>query len=123
MSKDKKGIMKMQTDPSASDEIKKAIGAKIQGIRNKLGQSASVVASGLGITREALTHIENGRNNINAVQLWKLACLFGCEIDNFFPSIPEGFSLSKVDLRLLAKEDLKAPEWAERLLNNSKNKK
>jgi transcriptional regulator with XRE-family HTH domain len=122
MLKQKKVKIETQEHSSASDEVKKSVGAKIQDIRNKLGQSASTVASRLDVSREALTHIETGRNNINAVQLWTLACLFGCEINDFFPNVPEGFSLSKLDLKLLAKEDEKAPEWAERLVNKGKNK-
>lgn len=106
----------------ATVELRKAIGRKIKGIRKQIGHSAELVAGELGITREALTHIETGRNNITAVSLWKLACLFNCKISDFFPTIPGGYSLSKVDLTLLAREDERAAEWAKKLFKTEKIK-
>lgn len=101
-------------------EIRESIGRRIQEMRGKLGLSASRIAEELGISREAITHIETGRNNISAVSLWKLAVLFKCDPRDFFPAVPDGYALTKVDLRKLAQEDEKAPEWAERLFGNKK---
>ena len=113
----KKGtINKEWTSPDS--EIKKGIGRKVQEIRKKQNHSAARVAAELGMTREALTQIETGRNNVNAVLLWKLACLLGCKTENFFPIIPRGFSLSKIDLQSIAKEDEKAVMWAKDLFKN-----
>jgi transcriptional regulator with XRE-family HTH domain len=66
----------------------------------------------------ALTHIEKGRNNINAVQLWKLACIFGCEPSDFFPPIPKGFALTNFDYQKIAREDEKAEGWARELFSD-----
>lgn len=106
---------------STDREIRKDIGKKIREMRDKLGQSASRIATELGISREAVTHIETGRNNISAVSLWKLATLFNCDISDFFPTIPDGFALTKVDLHKVAQEDKNAAKWVAKLFK-SKNK-
>jgi len=99
----------------AEDAVRKAIGKKIREMRDKLGHSALRIANKLSISREAITHIETGRNNISAVALWKLATLFNCDIQDFFPSIPDGFALTKVDLQKVAQEDESAADWAKKL--------
>ena len=104
---------------ATNDEIRKEIGRKIKEMRNKLGQSASRIATELGISREAVTHIETGRNNISAVSLWKLATLFNCDINDFFPTIPNGYALTKVDLHKVAQEDKNAAKWAEKLFKKT----
>jgi len=96
-------------------EIKKAVGKKIREMRDKLGHSASRIATELGMSREAITHIETGRNNISAVGLWKLAVLFKCDLDDFFPTVPDGYALTKVDLHKIAQEDEQAAVWAQNL--------
>lgn len=99
----------------AEEEVKKEIGKKIQEMRKKLGQSAARIAEELDISREAVTHIETGRNNIKAVALWKLAILFNCDIKDFFPIVPDGYALTEVDLHKVAQEDEKAADWAKKL--------
>ncbi len=96
-------------------EIRIEIGKKIREMRDKLGHSASRIAEELGISREAITHIETGRNNISAVSLWKLAVLFKCDVEDFFPTVPDGYALTKVDLHKIAQEDERAAIWAENL--------
>jgi transcriptional regulator with XRE-family HTH domain len=96
----------------AEDEVRKAIGKKIREMRDKLGLSALRVSTELNISREAITHIETGRNNISAVALWKLAVLFNCDIEDFFPNIPDGYALTKVDLQKVAQENESAADWA-----------
>lgn len=96
-------------------EIRQEIGKKIREMRDKLRHSAASIAEKIGISREALTHIETGRNNITATSLWKLAVLFHCDVEDFFPDVPDGYAISKVDLSLLAQEDEKAAKWAEKL--------
>lgn len=114
----------MNKDEKTLTEVREAIGQKIQEIRKRAGHSAKRVAKELNMTREALTQIETGRNNANAVFLWRLAYLFNCKIEDFFPNVPSGFSLNKVDLRLLAQEDERAPAWAQKLqkVSNKENK-
>ncbi|MDO8571897.1 MAG: helix-turn-helix transcriptional regulator [bacterium] len=100
-------------------EIRKVIGKKIKEMRNKLGLSALRVADELHVSREAITHIETGRNNISAVALWKLAILFDCDVNDFFPTIPDGYALTKVDIHKVAQEDERAAEWAEKLFRKT----
>ena len=120
----KRQRFKMNKDDKTLTEVRETIGHKIQEIRKRSSHSAEKVAKALNITREALTQIETGRNNANAVLLWRLAYLFNCKVEDFFPNVPSGFSLNKVDLRLLAKEDERAPEWAQKLqkISNKENK-
>lgn len=112
----KKKKVKIDDREIAADEIKREIGKKTRELRNSLGLSAQTVADHLHISREAVTHIENGRNNISAVFLWELATLFGCDIKDFFPELPDGYAITRVDLRKVAQEKgEKAAVWAERL--------
>lgn len=104
----------------AEIELKKCIGKKISEMRNKLGYSALTVSEHLGISRVAVTQIETGRNNISAVALWKLATLFNCEISDFFPDVPDGYALTKVDVRKVAQENKDAAVWAEKIFNKEK---
>lgn len=100
----------------AEDEIRTEIGKRISEMRRKLGLSAKRVADELQISREAVTHIETGRNNITAVSLWKLATLFDCDIVDFFPDVPDGYALTKVDTRKIEQEaGEKAARWARQL--------
>lgn len=109
----------IQEDHSTPDEqIRESVGRKIKQERDRRNQSADRIAKRLGISRVALTHIEKGRNNINAVQLWKLACIFGCEPLEFFPPIPKGFALTNFDYKKIAREDEKAEEWARNLFSD-----
>lgn len=109
----KKGTI---TDSEATDdEIREYVGSKIREMRKKLGHTAQRIADELGISREAITHIETGRNNISAVSLWKLATLFNCDFDDFFPTVPDGYALTKVDIHKIAQQDQRAAEWAEKL--------
>src|SRR3989344_3927017 len=75
----------------ADDDLKKYIGRQIASIRKGSDLTARQVAERLKVSRETLTQIETGRNNPTALMLWKLACLFQCEVSDFFPQIPEGF--------------------------------
>ena len=110
----------MPADGKTDKEIRESIGSRIQEIRTKLKQTARRVAEELGVSRVTLTQIERGQNNVNAVTLWKLACLFNCEIADFMPTIPKGYGLSRVDLDLLRRENERSVGWAKRLFPNRK---
>jgi len=119
--KKKKAIINKIDIEAADKEIKKTVGRTIKEMRGKLGLSARTVADNLNMSREAVTQIETGRNNVSAVNLWKLATLFNCEIKDFFPAVPDGYAITKVDIRKIAKENgEKAAEWAEKLFKNKK---
>lgn len=119
LKKKKSDIMKPRK--ATYEEIKKAIGQKIKQERNRRGQSARTVAEKLQMDRVSFTHIENGRNNINAVKLWELACVFGCNPSDFLPPIPEGYALTTMDYEKIAKEDENAAKWAEEMFSGEFN--
>lgn len=97
-------------------EIRKEIGGRIAEMRRQRHLSARHVAEKLDMSREAITHIETGRNNISAVSLWKLATLFDCDFDDFFPDVPDGYALTKVDTSKIRQEGgEKAERWAKTL--------
>lgn len=116
--KKKKSDIIQEEHSTPSDQIRESVGRKIKQERDRRDQSAERIAKRLGISRVALTHIEKGRNNINAVQLWKLACIFGCEPSDFFPPIPKGFALTNFDYQKIAREDEKAEGWARELFSD-----
>ncbi|SRR6266513_1044826 len=100
-------------------EIREAIGARIAEIRRKRKLSARLVGEKLKISREAVTHIETGRNNVTALALWKLATLFHCDIKDFFPDVPDGYGLTKIDTDKIAQEGgQKAARWAKELFGS-----
>ena len=103
-------------DACIEREIREAIGSRISELRRKRKLSARLVGEKLGVSREAITHIETGRNNITAIALWKLATLFRCDIKDFFPDVPDGYGLSKVDTDKIAEEGGRsAADWARQL--------
>lgn len=109
---------KNPTIDQADSEIRETIGLRIKQVRQQRHLPAKTVASKLGMSRSALTLIESGRNNVNAVTLWKICCLLGCKIDEFFPELANGYSLSKRDLALLEREDKKVVRWAKDLFGD-----
>lgn len=103
-------------DACIEREIREAIGSRISELRRKRKLSARLVGEKLGVSREAITHIETGRNNITAIALWKLATLFRCDIKDFFPDVPDGYGLTKVDTDKIAEEGGRsAADWARQL--------
>jgi transcriptional regulator with XRE-family HTH domain len=102
-------------------EIRAEVGRRIADMRRKLGLSARRVSELLGMSREAVTHIETGRNNITAVSLWKLATLFHCDVSNFFPTVPDGYALTSVDTQKVEQEaGEQAARWAKQLFARPK---
>jgi transcriptional regulator with XRE-family HTH domain len=72
------------------------------------------------MSRQNLTHIETGRHHINAVNLWKLACLFECSPSEFFPDIIKGYGLNRSDLCKVKKIEPNAVEWAKEMFGEKK---
>lgn len=106
---------------TAEVEIRVEIGRRIAEMRRKLGLSARRVAEELGVSREAVTHIETGRNNLSAVSLWKLATIFHCDIKDFFPDVPDGYALTKVDTHKIEQAGgEKAAKWANDLFGKKR---
>lgn len=115
---------KVESDASDIEkEIRQEIGGRIAELRRKRKLSARLVGEKLKISREAVTHIETGRNNITANALWKLATLFHCDIMDFFPDVPDGYGLTKIDTDKIAQEGgQKAARWAKDLFGIKKKK-
>ncbi|MDP2598862.1 MAG: helix-turn-helix transcriptional regulator [Candidatus Liptonbacteria bacterium] len=120
--KNKKGVILKKEDvldpkARATKELRQEIGKRIQEVRKRSGLTARKISEQLGITREALTQIETGRNNVNATMLWKLAGLLGCEVTYFFPPIPKEYSLTSADVARVRKIDERAAAWAKTIFN------
>lgn len=114
--------MKKKNKKPAEEKVKKEIASNIKRSRRSTRNylTAKTVADKLGISRVAYTHIENGKNHINGVTLWKLSVLFGCNIEEFFPTTPDGFELSPKDVENIKKKDEEAVHWAEELWGPTK---
>lgn len=116
----------IKTDPFddkklAAKQLQANIGRRIQNIRRDSRLTARQVADGLQITRAALTLIETGRNSVNAVMLWRLAGLLGCDIGDFFPSPPKEYRLTQYDVQKISKIDPGAAEWSKVLFSKKQN--
>lgn len=113
-------MKRKETKMKDSDrDMREMISDRIQKERNHKGLSAETVAEHLKISRSALTQIETGRNNINAVTLWKLATLFGCGIEKFFPPTFSDHTLTDLDIEKL--ESDRAAEFAKKCFPNIRN--
>lgn len=108
----------------ASSKVKQEIASNIKRVRRSLRNylTAEAVAEKLHISRVAYTQIENGKNNVTGVTLWKLSVLFGCDIKEFFPATPNGYELSPKDIEAIKKVDEQAVQWAEELFGVTKAK-
>ncbi|CAM3365701.1 helix-turn-helix domain-containing protein [Vagococcus fessus] len=76
---------------------KKLIGKQLRQIRKKRKLTQNEVASLLGITRAAYSHIENDRNELNISALIQLADLFNISIDSLL-GITTKHKITEVEL-------------------------
>lgn len=68
----------MNTEPFGEDANQRiALGMRIRRAREYVGMSQDEVASALGVSRPAVTNIESGTRKVEALELSKLANLFG----------------------------------------------
>ena len=102
-----------KSDPKqvSDDELKLLIAKRIKRIRGRLGYNAKKVAAELGISRSAVSQIETGRIHINAVMLCKLAYVLHCNVEEFFPKVPDSASLTESDITMVAQENEQAAEF------------
>lgn len=98
-------------EEDADLHMKQMIGQRIQRARDRMNKSAETVSKKIGISRSALTQIETGRNNVSAVMLWKIAAALHCNINDFFPSVPEAISLREADTAVIDKQDIEAGKF------------
>ena len=73
--------MKVKEEYEYNDEVKFSIGQRIQEMRMKKGQDSVVVADYIGVGRNQLSRIENGRANCTVPQLFVLAQMLDCSVD------------------------------------------
>lgn len=59
---------------------------KIKELRRNIGFSAESVASDLGISKTALSQLENGKVEITLTRLESLSKVFNIPLENFLPS-------------------------------------
>ncbi|RJO61204.1 XRE family transcriptional regulator [candidate division WS5 bacterium] len=119
MTKKKQGIIKASAQ--GDKELKKIIGSRIQRVRRHLGRTADWVARGIGVSRGAITQVENGRNNISATLLWKIATVLECDIKEFFPNVPDAKTLDQADIEKIGKENERAADYARKAFKPLKN--
>lgn len=60
-----------------TDESRQRMGARLRESREYLGFSQEEVAAVLGLSRPAITNIESGQRKVEALELGKLAKLYG----------------------------------------------
>ena len=65
------------------EEERTALGARLRKVRRYLGLSQLEVAKHLKIPRSALSHIENGRRGLDALELKRLADLYQYPVSYF----------------------------------------
>ena len=73
--------MKVKEEYEYNDEVKFSIGQRIQEMRMKKGMDSVVVADYIGVGRNQLSRIENGRANCTLPQLFIICKLLGCSSD------------------------------------------
>jgi transcriptional regulator with XRE-family HTH domain len=114
----KKKSEKSNPKQVSDDDLKLLIAKRIKRIRGRLGYTAKRVANELGISRSALSQIETGRIHINAVTLCKLAYILKCNVEEFFPKVPNSSSLTESDITLVAQENEQAAEFLKKAFNS-----
>jgi transcriptional regulator with XRE-family HTH domain len=71
----------MNDSANSTDPQRIELGARLRESREYLGLSQDEVASALGIQRPAVTLIESGGRKVEAIELKKLATLFGTSVE------------------------------------------
>lgn len=102
--------------------IKKEIANRIKSIRkSKCDITGQRVADHLNVSRVTYTNIENAKQHVNAITLWKLSILFNCDVEEFFPEKPKGdeYALSKSSIKQLNKVDPRSVLWAKALFKSN----
>ena len=72
-----------ESDDRRAAEERAALGGRLRRVRRYLGLSQSEVAQHLKLPRSALSHIENGRRGLDALELKRLAGLYQYPVSYF----------------------------------------
>lgn len=92
------------------NDLRKYAGSIIKKLRERKNMSQDELAEQLNITRQAISRYENGDRGVNQDLLFQLASIFNVKIDEFFPSLNNGYlkqEITKEEEFELLKETLK----------------
>jgi transcriptional regulator with XRE-family HTH domain len=94
-----------------TDDQRQQMALRLREAREYLGLSQDDVAAALGISRPAVTNIESGTRKVEAIELDKLARLFGRTVEYFLTGEQAIASKSRADflartLNGLSEQDL-----------------
>lgn len=73
------------------------IGQRIQKMRIKEGLKSIDLATELGITKNQMSRIENGRANCTITQLYIIAQILNCSVDYLFFQIDTQYSVEQIN--------------------------
>jgi DNA-binding XRE family transcriptional regulator len=82
----------------------KKIGVRLKEARKSCGITQQVAADAIGVTRTAITQMENGHRQVSTLELSKLSELYGWSVSDFFRDSPS--PKKKLTESDLPKEDI-----------------
>lgn len=96
------------------DNQRAEMGARLREAREYLGFSQEEVATALGLSRPAITHIEAGNRRVEAIELEKLSKLYGRPVAYFLSGEEENaFADAKVAFAARALQGLSSRDLEE----------
>lgn len=72
----------MSHDQNGVEQLRAELGVRLRRARDYVGLSQDDVASVLGLSRPAITLIESGVRKVEAIELSKLATLYGTTVES-----------------------------------------
>lgn len=76
-----------------SKDLSGHVGAKIKEFRVRRGMTQQDLAELMGTTKQTIGRYENGNRGVDQDKIFKLAEIFNCSIDDFFPTTGSAESL------------------------------
>lgn len=104
-------------------ELSKYIGSKIRYYRELKNLTQDELAEQLGTTRQSVSRYETGERKANQDILFELADIFKISINKFFPSVENVSSIETIYNQLDPPRQAKVYNFAERQLEEQKEKK
>lgn len=104
-------------------ELSKYIGSKIRYYRELKNLTQDELAEQLGTTRQSISRYETGERKANQDILFELADIFKISINKFFPSVENVSSIEIIYNQLEPPRQAKVYNFAERQLEEQKEKK
>lgn len=87
------------------------VGRRLREVRERLALTQDTVARHLGVTRQVVSDIEQGKRPLALAELDKLADLFGCSPGDFLRGEPDGAMAGIFRARGLCEEDTARLAW------------